>query len=328
MTAGENVHNIDFTASDGSLDSADNPSTTRHVLTVEPEDASVAFDSVNAVAVAPVSGSGSSGEFSLTVLVKENLPDLATDTARPGDIGKAVVTMTLQPVGPVGSVSGVCTPADVTGAGYRAELSVTCTFDDVPVNTYRAEAVVDGAAATTRFYSGFGEEMLVVYYNSSGFTTGGGWFYWPETADKTNFSYTMEYDKKGNKVKGSLLLIRHSTPGTYGNNYRIKSNALFGLSLRTGENLGEFGWASFSGKCTYREPDVQGTAADYQFVVYVEDHGVPGAGTDRFWLEVRDAHGDLVMDLRISSPTVDSAEVLEQGNIVVSHETQKGKPAP
>ena len=39
--------------------------------------------------------------------------------------------------------------------------------------------------------------MLVVYDPSLGFTTGGGWFIWPDgSGDKTNFGYTMKYNKK------------------------------------------------------------------------------------------------------------------------------------
>ena len=37
--------------------------------------------------------------------------------------------------------------------------------------------------------------------------------------------------KKATKVQDSLLLIRHSTPGEFGSIYRIKSNAIDGLSL-------------------------------------------------------------------------------------------------
>jgi hypothetical protein len=38
----------------------------------------------------------------------------------------------------------------------------------------------------------------------------------------------MKYNKKGNKVQGSFLLIRHIPDGT---KYRVKSNAVDGLAL-------------------------------------------------------------------------------------------------
>jgi hypothetical protein len=59
----------------------------------------------------------------------------------------------------------------------------------------------------------------------------------------------MKYNKKGIKVQGNLLLIRHFGDD---NIYRIRSNALYGLAL--GEDK-DYGWATFSGKATYLELD-------------------------------------------------------------------------
>jgi hypothetical protein len=39
--------------------------------------------------------------------------------------------------------------------------------------------------------------------------TGGGWFYWPGTTDRTNFGFTMKYNRRGTRVQGNLLIIRH-----------------------------------------------------------------------------------------------------------------------
>lgn len=219
-----------------------------------------------------------------------------------------VISTTLQPVGPGGSVAGTCTPDGVNGtSGYDTQLQVTCVFDDVPVNTYAAQVTVDGG-----YYTGSGEDVLVVYDPSLGFTTGGGWFYWPGTTDKTNFGYTMKYGKNLSRVKGNLLLIRHLSDGT---KYRVKSNALYGLAL--GESNG-FGWASFSGKNTYQEPGWPDPIGNHTFVVYVEDHGESGDGADRFWIEVKDRGGNR-RSLSIPLDAVDNAEILGGGNIVVPH---------
>jgi hypothetical protein len=125
---------------------------------------------------------------------------------------------------------------------YSAELTVECDLNGIPVNTYVVAATVAGG-----YYSGYGEDVLVVYDPSLGFTTGGGWFYWPGTGDRTNFGYTMKYNKKGSKVQGSLLLIRHLADGSI---YRVKSNAVDGLALGDG---GAYRWATFGGKSTYLE---------------------------------------------------------------------------
>jgi hypothetical protein len=229
-----------------------------------------------------------------------------------------VVSITLVPVGPGGQEDGTCTPSTVSGVSYDDKLTVTCTFDVVPVNTYTVQVTVDGD-----YYTGDGEDVLVVYDPSLGFTTGGGWFYWPgseneETdylGDKTNFGYTMKYNKKGRNVKGSLLLIRHLPDGSI---YRVKSNALYGLALGEMEVDGEnIGWASFAGKSTYLEPGWPEPIGNYEFLVYVEDHNEPGTGVDRFWFEVRDK--DRIPDMSMAEPATTNAEYIQGGNIVVPH---------
>jgi hypothetical protein len=220
----------------------------------------------------------------------------------PGDINLAEVSITLTPVGPGSPITVVCASSGpVMAYEYSAVLTVSCGFSDVPVNTYAAEVAVSGG-----YYTGGGEDVLVVYDPSLGFTTGGGWFYWPGTSDRTNFGYTMKYNKKGTKPKGSLLLIRHLADGSI---YRVKSNAIDGLALGDG---GTFGWASFSGKSTYQEPGWAEPIGNHRFVVYVEDRDEHGTGVDRFWIEV---DGGMSM----SSPAEANAIEIEGGNIVVPH---------
>jgi PKD repeat protein len=279
-------------------------------IIVEPEDATLAFDGGNPVAVQVATEGGNSGLFALAVQVREKAPDLPVDRAAPGDIGNAVVSMTLVPVGPGGPVDGTCMPGPVSGTGYDAVLAVACQFQDVPVNTYAAVVTVGGGY----YVGGPDEDVLVVYDPSLGFTTGGGWFYWPGTTDRTNFGYVMKYNKKGLKVKGSLLLIRHTEEG----NYRIKSNALDGLSLGESDSPA-FGWASFTGKCTYKDKGWEEPIGNHQFLVYVEDHNEPGAGHDQFWIEVYDGNGDLVPAMSMEPPATEHTVTLDGGNIVVPH---------
>jgi VCBS repeat-containing protein len=275
-------------------------------VVVTPEDADVSFDSDNPVAVRVSSNGGDSEPFSLLVHVQESSE--SGSGVLPGDINLANVSVTLESVGPGSSVTVNCTSIGaVTAFDYSAVLEVTCDFSGVPVNTYTVMVTVGGG-----YYSGSGEDVLVVYDPSLGFTTGGGWFYWPDTTDRTNFGYTMKYNKKGQKVKGSLLLIRHLSDGT---KYRVKSNALDGLALG---DYGSFGWATFSGKSTYLEPGWPEPVGNHHFVAYVEDHGEPGAGADRFWLEVADKDGNTVT-LSMDREAVANAVFLEGGNIVVPH---------
>jgi hypothetical protein len=310
---GAGTYPVTFTVNDG----AGLNDTTGTSITVVQENASIALHEDNMVAImVDGDGSDSSLPFSLTTVVTETFPDLAANgLTAAGDIGNAVVSMALTPVGPGGAESpDSCDLPVLTGAGYAGELSLTCHFSGVPVNTYSVDVTVSGD-----YYTGAGDDVFTVYDPSLGFTTGGGWFYWPGTDDKTNFGYTMKYGKNGRNVKGSLLIIRHLDDGT---KYRFKSNALEGLAV--GQNIGpDFGWASFSGKGTYLEPGWPDPIGNHTFTMYVEDYGEPGAGNDRLWFESRDRNGLVLPDFSMPAPATTNAETIDGGNLVVPHATSK-----
>jgi hypothetical protein len=248
-------------------------------------------------------------------------PDGPEGKAYSGDIGMADMVLSLVPVGPGSSATPVAPCVrSLEGTGYDAVLTVTCSFSDVEVNTYTAQLEVNGG-----YYADYGEDVLVVYDPSLGFAAGGGWFYWPGTSDadagylgdKTNFGFTMSYNKQGTKVKGNLLMISHQQDGSI---YRIKSNALYGLAL--GESLddgGFFGWASFSGKSTYLEPGWLEPIGNHEFVIYVEDRNEPGNGTDRVWVEVLDKDRNILGEMSLPREAYDNAVEIRGGNIVVPH---------
>jgi hypothetical protein len=297
-------------------------------VNVHPEDATVEFGDNNPVAVRVPDGYENSGPFSLTIPIREAHKDNAEPSGgssdEPGDINFAEASVLLVPVGPGGNLSpvGPCSSV-VSDIGYAARKEVTCGFDNVPVNTYTVQVLVNGG-----YYTGSGEDVVTIYDPSLGFTTGGGWFYWPGSenlatgypGDRTNFGYTMKYNKKGNNPRGSLLLIRHLPDGTI---YRVKSNALDGLSLGAGNGDGTYGWASFTGKATYKEPSWPEPIGNHEFIAYVEDHNEPGNGTDRFWLEVRDKDGLVIPSMSMSpagQPAGDDDAVdINGGNIVAPH---------
>jgi hypothetical protein len=346
LDPGDNVNNIVFTANDGEADSSN---TGLHTLTVEPEDATVTQDPGNIVAVEVAEDGGDSIEFTLFFSAVETLPDLAgIGTPEHGDLNLMVPYMDLIPVGPGGPVPGVCDfiePTD-TGDEYDQVAMFECVFVDVPVNTYEVVASVDGASDTTRYYAGSDDGgVLVVYDPSLGFTTGGGWFYWPGTADpdlltcgedgypgdKTNFGFNMKYNKKMTNVQGSLLLQRHTVDANCegAGKYRVKSNALNGLSIGDAtDDTGEYGWAAFSGKSVFNEPNAD-SEGNHPFLVYVEDHGDQGGGqdpADEFWIEVQDKDGNVVLEVNgpDSVPAGEDGadgddEPIHNGNIVVPH---------
>jgi uncharacterized repeat protein (TIGR01451 family) len=298
-------------------DNGGGASSTDVMINVSPEDATAAFDESNPVSVEVDSSGGDSGLFSLTVYVTETQPDEPISSTAPGDISLAKVAIALEPVGPGSPHSGTCHPDGVTGTGYGSELTVTCSFDNVPVNTYSAIVTVN----FNGYYSGTNEDVLIVFDPSLGFTTGGGWFYWPGTDDRTTFGYIMKYNRKGMKVKGNLLVIRHLGDGSI---FRVRSNALFGLSIGEVNNSESFGWATFSGKATFYDSLWFEPVGNHTFMVYVEDYGEPGAGADRFWIEVGDQDGNVVSDLSMAREATEKAVTIEGGNIVVPH-NNKGR---
>src|SRR5439155_2491544 len=206
--------------------------------------------------------------------------------AQPGNINNAGVSVTLQPVGPGATIGPVSCAGASAGTGY-ATKTFSRNFAGVAVNTYDVTVV-----ATGNYYTGGTEGVLTVYDPSLGFTTGGGTITWPDgTGDKTNFGFTLKYNKNQTNVQGSLLVIRHSPNGIY----RIKSNALGGLSIGQGTDTSvPMGWASFSGKATYLQPGWTDPVGNYSYVAYGEDRNEPGTLVHRFWLQVYDSGGNAV----------------------------------
>ena len=163
---------------------------------------------------------------------------------------------------------------------------------------------------TGDYYGGDYEGVLTIYDPSLGFTTGGGWFYWPGSpnqdtgylGDKTNFGFNMKYNKKGANPQGSVLMIRHLQDGRI---IRLKSNSVTGLSLGEVTSV-PMGWASITGKSTFFDPLLGMTqpAGNYPFILYVEDRDEPGTGIDRVWVQVKDGAGATQDDL--SRPTLAS----------------------
>ena len=248
-------------------------------LIIAQEDAAIDYDSNNPVAV-----NLQDGAFSLVVYVQEISPEPTGCPSGncPGDIEHADVTITLTPIGPGTQIvlnNTVSPVREKSGSGYET-LKVTfgpiSPFSIAP-NVYSVEVAVDNEY----YHAAPVDDVLGIYDPADGFTTGGGWFYWPGSGEKTNFGYNMKYNRKRTNVQGNLLLIRHMADGSI---YRVKSNMLDALTLGSTD---DFGWAIFSGKSTYFDPTyMTEPAGGYRFMVYVEDRDEPGTGIDRFWIDV------------------------------------------
>ncbi len=291
------------------------------VVIVVAEDVDFVYADANPSSVKVAADGGVSGTFTLVVQVKEEEPDTGLGS-QPGDINRAVVSMALLPVGPGSAPSGSCARTMTAGSGYTGYVTLSCTYTGAAVNTYVVVITVNGD-----YYAGYTEEGLIVYDPSLGFAAGGGWFYWPNTADpatgypgdKTNFGFTMKYGKKGTNVQGKLLLIRHLPDEQI---YRVKSNALYGLALGSDTTI-PMGWASFSGKATYQEPGWPEPIGNYEFTVYAEDRDEPGTGIDRFWMEVKDKDRTIVPIMSLPREATANAVAIGGGNVSIPHGAAK-----
>jgi alpha-tubulin suppressor-like RCC1 family protein len=289
-------------------------------LTVSHENATVHFADANpaALQVSSAGGTLAAGALTLNVYVQEQTPDAAHSpgAAGFGDIAKAGIGVALYPVGPGSGYTLACSAGAVSGSGYSAVRSFTCTnAAAIAVNAYEVDASVTGA-----YYTGAETDAFTVYDPSLGFATGGGIF--RLGGDRVNFGFTMQYKKNGRGAQGNFIAVRHHADGTTS---RLKSNALGNLALGTDANV-PMGWASFDGKATYTTWDASAgeyvTVGNQQFTVYAEDRNDPGSGTDRIWLA---GSGSLTMP-GTPSQAQSNAASLTGGNIAIPHKADgKGR---
>ncbi|HAE42870.1 MAG TPA: hypothetical protein DCG34_08145, partial [Clostridiales bacterium] len=285
--------------------------------TVKQEDADFTFDMQNPVSVKVESDGGNNAAFVWKVTITQD------NDGKLGDLSKiefSDITLTFISVGVGGEKSVIATRFDpITGI---AEF-------DVPANLLIVETYVARVSLDNDWYTANPvEEVLVIYDPSLGFTTGGGWFYWPAGTSnpqlegaKTNFGFTMKYNRKGTGVQGSFLLITHLPDGSI---VRIKSNAIYGLAIIQKTYPGI---ASFSGKCVYTRVDKYGNvlaeAGNQDFTVYVKDMNEPGEDTDMFWFNTKlTIASEIPFSLDSNNNNkLDDAEyvMLGGGNIVVPH---------
>jgi len=209
------------------------------------------------------------------------------------------------PLGAGSEIAGTCSEASIEGLFHLR-------FRAVPTNTYLLQVTVSGG-----YYTGYCEDVFTVYDPSLGFTTGGGWFRWPGTTDRTNFGFTMKYKAKGAQPQGSVLVIRHAADGSI---WKLKGNALSTLSLGTADRPA-YGFATITGKATYLQPPWTDPLGGYSFTLYVEDRTDPGAGPDKVWLEMKDRYGNVTAPLSTSRiPSVQTNCVpLAGGNVYAPH---------
>jgi hypothetical protein len=230
------------------------------------------------------------------------------------------IPVNLVPVGTGSSYS--CSATNTTYiSGDPDSANASCTIPNVTVNVYDATATIGG-----QYFTGSGEGVITVMDPSLGFTTGGGWFNYGDA--KVNFGFNAKILKSG-QVQGSLLTIFKRANG----NYIVKSNAMGALAVTKVAGQTYYS-ATLDGKATYAVPITDPALAPfcpgvwkcggYTFRAYVEDIKEPGAGNDRYWIEVKDPSGVVVAKASLPSGAAANAKTIVGGNIQVP-QPQSGK---
>jgi SdrD B-like domain/Bacterial Ig domain/Prealbumin-like fold domain len=230
------------------------------------------------------------------------------------------ISVSLVPVGTGSTYS--CTATNTTYiSGDPDSANASCAISNVTVNVYDATATIGG-----QYFTGGGEGVITVMDPSLGFTTGGGWFNYGDA--KVNFGFNAKILKSG-QVQGSLLTIFKRANG----NYIVKSNAMGALAVTKVANQTYYS-ATLDGKATYGVPITDPALAPfcpgvwkcggYSFRAYVEDIKEPGAGSDRYWIEVKDPSGVVVAKASLPSGAGVNAKTIVGGNIQVP-QPQSGK---
>ncbi|MES3034863.1 MAG: Ig-like domain repeat protein [Gemmatimonadota bacterium] len=271
-------------------------------LSITKENASIVPGAANVGAI-PVSQTS----VVLTFGVKETSPELDPNPdpqlrAAAGDIGKVTaLTATLVGVASNANYGGTCTAGAISGSGYAALRSFTCTFTATrfQVDAYTVVLAVGGS-----HYVGTHEDVLSVYDPAAGFVSGGGKFI-DADGRRVSFGMGFTYTGKGKTgFRGGWVVVKHFDDGSI---CRVKSNTMNAPAV-----VGTT--ASLSGKSNYTCTNALGvitaTAGNLSALGYVEDNGTPGAGQDKFWIR---AYGALSMN----TPAVTNARALSGGNIQV-----------
>jgi hypothetical protein len=161
---------------------------------------------------------------------------------------------------------------------------------------------------------------VTIFDPTAGFTTGGGQVTY--NGVKVDFGFNAKTLKSG-QAQGSVLTIFHYPTG----NYVVKSNSMNPVAISpipsTTPTLYS---ATLTGKATYAVPPQDPLlwcsdrkCGNYSFTVYVEDRKEPGAGNDKYWIEVKDPVAAKVDKVSMSRNGTGQAVpvVISGGNIQV-----------
>jgi len=222
--------------------------------------------------------------FTVTVGIKEarlgngNEPD-PNDGQLPGSIANVPsLTASASGVSSNGNIVGNCAAGSVSGSGYGAVKSFTCTFGDgvtqIPVDVYTLTFTVGG-----NYYTGTYEDVFSIWDPAAGFATGGGSFMFD--GDRVSFGFSFTMTKGKTTPRGGLVVVRHLAGGGV---CRAKSNSMDAPAVVN--NI-----VTLGGKGNYNCVENNVTTisqGNINLIAVGEDWATSGANADKFRVKAMD----------------------------------------
>jgi hypothetical protein len=247
-----------------------------NTLTVDRENATVAFPGTNPVSVRVNAAGGTAGPITLCADVSE-VPDGSL-----GNLSNPTTTVSFQFTPVAGG--NAPTPGAVTysGGGVGGTLRACTTVSNVKVDVYDVTVTVNG------YYTGTGSTLLAVYDPSLGFVTGGGTVL--NNGNVATFGINIKYLRNG-RPQGSLLYIESRSNG----DVKIKSNSLDSLSIVNNT-------AVVLAKATLNG------VGNHNIRMTVVDNGEPGS-SDKVGLQTTNPSGVIIPDLTFALKTITGGNI-------------------
>lgn len=222
--------------------------------------------------------------FTVTVGIKEARlgngdEPYPNDGQLPGSIANVPsLTAVASPVSGGSNVAGSCAAGSVSGSGYGAVRSFSCTFGDgvtqLPVDVYTLTFTVGG-----NYYTGTYEDVFSIWDPSAGFATGGGSFMLD--GDRVSFGFSFTMTKNKSTPRGGVVVVRHLAGGGV---CRAKSNSMDAPAV-VGNAVTLGGKGNYNCVVNNVTTISQG---NLNLIVVGEDWATSGAGADKFRVKAMD----------------------------------------
>jgi hypothetical protein len=257
-------------------------------LTIDPEDAAVAYAGL--LFVSTPSASATTADVTLRATINDITAVDAASDANPGDIRKAKVKFVNRETGLEFPGCTNMTPTLIDASNTKSG-TVSCTVTLQAGSGSDPSATYQVATVVSNYYdhdTDVDDELVTVTMGGTGFITGGGYItatassgqYAATSGAKVNFGYNVKFNKNGTNLQGHVNVIVRKQVGGVWKIYQIKSNSITSLTPKVNPT-GTGGTALFASKANLT--DITNPAApialggNMTFEMVLTDVGEPGS---------------------------------------------------